>query len=169
MRKPQNETYRKEITHTARPFSNSVFPVFIGVIFSGIYSSAVVVVMVENYFLPSLSNVAAEGIGVVLALFITLCNVMIAYGFPRGAWGMYSLFIACLLVAAPGFIFLPIPVFYVDCIFSSVLGLLLLSSKRHQEMRAKYVELRHMRRQIGVAIEKRRKHERAIIRIKKPR
>lgn len=151
------------------PFLIRYFPVFIGVIFSGIYSSAVVVVMVENYFLPSLSNAAAERVGVVLALFITLCNVMIAYGFPRGAWGMYGLFITCLLVAAPGFIFLPIPVFYVDCIFSSVLGLLLLSSKRHQEMRAKYVELRHMRRLIGVDIKKRRKHERAIIRIKKPR
>lgn len=151
------------------PFLIRYFPVFIGVIFSGIYSSAVVVVMVENYYLPSLSNAAAERAGVVLVLFITLCNVMIAYGFPKGAWGMYGFFIACLLVAVPGFLFFPIPVFYVDCVFSSVLGLLLLRSKRHQEMRAKYLELRHMRRKVWIEIEKRRKHERAIIRIKKPR
>jgi hypothetical protein len=152
-----------------RPFLKRYFPVFIGVIFSGIFGGATLVVLVENYYLPSLSNAAAEKACVALALFITLCNVMIVSGRQKWVWGMYGLFIACLLVAVPGFHFSPNPFIYVECFFWPVLGLLLLRSKRHREMRAKCVELRHMRGKVMVAIEKRRKHERAIIRIKKPR
>lgn len=152
-----------------RPFLIRNFPVFIGVIFSGIFSSANVVVLVENYYLPSLSSAAAGKTGVALALFITFCNVMIAYGRPKGAWGMYGLFIACLLVTVPGFHFSPNLFLYAECFFWPILGLLLIHSKRHREMRANCVELRHMRAKVMAAINKRRKHERAIIRIKKPR
>ncbi|MGR3963540.1 hypothetical protein FW800_03570 [Pseudomonas sp. 910_23] len=151
-----------------RPFLIRNFPVFIGVIFSGIFSTANVVVLVENYYLPSLSSVTAVKAGVALALFITFCNVMIASGRPQWAQGMYALFIACLLVAVPGYHFSP-NFLYAECFFWPILGLLLLRSKRHREMRAAYVELRHMRAKVRAAIEKRRKHERAIIRIKKPR
>ena len=152
-----------------RPFLARNFPVLIGVILSGLFGSSAVVVLVENYYLPSLSNADAEITGLVLVVFITHCNFMIIYGRPKWAWGMYGLFIACLLVAVPGFHFSPNPFIYAECFFWPVLGLLLLRSKRHREMRAKCVELRHMRGKVMVAIEKRRKHERAIIRIKKPR
>nr|WP_186354511.1 hypothetical protein [Pseudomonas veronii] len=145
------------------------FPVFIGVIFSGFFGGTAVVGLVENYYLPSLSNAAAESACVLLVWFITHCNFMIAYGRPKWVWGMYGLFITCLLVAVPGFHFSPNPFIYAECFFWPVLGLLLLRSKRHREMRAKCVELRHMRGKVRVAIEKRRKHERAIIRIKKSR
>lgn len=152
-----------------RPFLVRNFPVFIGVIFSGFFGSTAVVVLVENYYLPSLSNAAAENACVVLALFITHCNFMIAYGRPKWARGMYGLFIACLLVALPGFQFSPHPFIYAESLFWPVLGLLLLRSKRHREMCAKAVELHHMRGKVSAAINKRRKHERAIIRIKKSR
>lgn len=152
-----------------RPFLLRYFPVFIGVIFSGIFASVAVVMLAENYYFPSLTNADAENTGRVLAIFITHCNFMIAYGRPKWAWGMCALFIACLLVALPGFLFSPHPFIYAECFFWPLLGLLLLRSKRHQEMRAKCVELRHMRAKVMAAIEKRRKHERAIIRIKKSR
>ncbi|RMP10481.1 hypothetical protein [Pseudomonas marginalis] len=152
-----------------RPFLVRNFPVFIGVIFSGFFGITAVVALVENYYLPSLSNAAAENACVVLAVFITHCNFMIAYGRPKWTWGMYGLFIACLLIAVPGFHFSPNSFLYAECFFWPVLGLLLLHSKRHREMRDKAVELRHMRSEVIAAIEKRRKHERAIIRIKKSR
>ncbi|NCE90757.1 solute carrier organic anion transporter [Pseudomonas sp. L13] len=152
-----------------RPFLARNFPVLIGVILSGLFGSSAVVVLVENYYLPSLSNADAEITGLVLVVFITHCNFMIIYGRPKWAWGMYGLFIACLLVALPGFQFSPHPFVYAGCFFWPILGLLLLRSKRHQEMRAAYVEVRHMRAKVQAAINKRRKHERAIIRIKKPR
>lgn len=152
-----------------RPFLLRYFPVFIGVIFSGIFASTAVVVVVENYYLPSLSNAAVENACVVLALFITLCNVMIAYGWPKWVWGMYGLFVACLLVALPGFKFSPNTFIYLECFFWPLLGLLLLRSKRYREFLAKAVELRHMRAKVVAAVKKRRKHERAIIRIKKTR
>ena len=151
------------------PFLARNFPVFIGVIFSGYFCSAAVVVLVENYYVSSLSNAAAASACVVLAVFIAHCNFMIAYGRPKWAWGMYALFIACLLVALPGYKFSPHPFIYAECFFWPLLGLLLLSSKRHREMRAKAVELRHMRGEVMAAIEKRRKHERAIVRVKKSR
>ena len=152
-----------------RPFLVRNFPVFIGVIFSGLFGGAAAVVLVENYYLPSLSNSAAEAAAVMLACFITHCNFMIAYGRPKWVWGMYGLFVACLLIALPAFQFSPHPFVYASSVFWPVFGLLLLHSKRHREMRANCVELRRLRGKAMDAIKKRRKHERAIIRIKKPR
>ncbi|MCK3826580.1 MULTISPECIES: hypothetical protein [unclassified Pseudomonas] len=151
-----------------RPFLIRNFPVFIGVILSGLFGSSAVVVLVENYYFPLLSNAAAEITGLVLVVFITHCNFMIVCGRPKWTWGMYALFIACLLVAVPGYHFSP-NFLYAECFFWPILGLLLLRSKRHREMRAAYVELRHMRAKVVAAVKKRRKHECAIIRIKKPR
>ena len=156
-----------------RPFLLRFFPVFIGAIFMGILGGTAVVSLLEHYYPRTapgaLSASAAENACVVLALFITLCNFMIAYGRPIWVWGMYGLFIACLLFALAAFRFSPHPFIYAESVVWPLLGLVLLSSKRHREMRAQCVELRHMRRKVIVAINKRRKHERAIIRIKKPR
>ena len=156
-----------------RAFLLRYFPVFIGAIFMGILGGTAVVALLEHDYPRAapwaLSASAAEDACVVLAVFITLCNAMIAYGRPKWVWGMYALFIACLLIALPALRFSPHPFIYVESIVWPLLGLVLLSSKRHREMRAKCVELRHMRGKVMVAIEKRRKHERAIIRIKKSR
>lgn len=160
---------RRKYLIPIRPFLLRYFPVFIGVIFSGIFASVAVVMLVENHYLPSLSNAAAENVGRVLALFITLCNVMIGYGWPKWVWGMRGFFLACLLVALPGFQFSPHPLIYFECFFWPLLGLLLLRSKRYGEFLAKAVELRYLRAKVQAAINKRRQHERAIIRIKKPR
>lgn len=165
--------FTKQYLIPVRPFLLRYFPVFIGAIFMSILGGTAVVALLEHYYPRTapwaLSAPAAENACVVLALFITLCNIMIAYGRPKWVWGMYGLFIACLLIALPAFRFSPHPFIYAESIVWPLLGLVLLSSKRHREMRAKTVELRHMREKVWVAIEKRRKHERAIIRIKKPR
>ena len=156
-----------------KPFLLRYFPVFIGAIFMSLLGGTAVVALLEHYYPRAapwaLSESAAEDACVMLALFITLCNVMIAYGRPKWVWGMYGLFIACLLFALPALGFSPPPFISAESVVWPLIGLALLRSKRHQEMRAKYVELRHMRHKIGVEIKKRRKHERAIIRIKKPR
>ena len=156
-----------------RPFLLRYFPVFIGTIFMGILGGTAVVALLEHYYPRAaawaLSASAAENACVVLVVFITLCNAMIAYGRPKWVWGMYGLFIGCLLIALPAFRFSPHPFTYAESIVWPLLGLVLLSSKRHREMCAKTVELRHMRAKVMLAIEKRRKHERAIVRIKKPR
>ena len=156
-----------------RPYLLRYFPVFIGTIFMGILGGTAVVALLEHYYPRAaawaLSASAAENACVVLVVFITLCNAMIAYGRPKWVWGMYGLFIGCLLIALPAFRFSPHPFTYAESIVWPLLGLVLLSSKRHREMCAKTVELRHMRAKVMLAIEKRRKHERAIVRIKKPR
>ena len=165
--------FRARFLIPVRPFLLRFFPVFIGAIFMGILGGTAVVALLEHYYPRTapwaLSASAAENACVGLAFFITLCNFMIAYGRPKWVWGMYGLFIACLLVALPGFQFSPHPFIYAESLFWPVLGLLLLRSKRHREMCAKAVELHHMRRKVSAAINKRRKHERAIIRIKKSR
>lgn len=160
---------RRKYLIPGRPFLLRYFPVFIGVVFSAVFASVAVVMLVENYYSSSLSNAAAENAGRLFVLFITFCNVMIAYGRPKWVLGMYALFIACLLIALPAFQFSPHPFIYVEGVFWPLLGLLLLRSKRHQEFRTKAVELRHLRAKVVAAVNARRKHERAIIRIKKPR
>lgn len=156
-----------------RPFLLRYFPVFISAIFMGLLGGTAVVALLEHHYPRAapwaLSTSAAVNACGILALFITLCNVMIVCGRPKWVWGMYGLFIACLLFALPAFQFSPHPFIYAESIVWPLFGLVLLSSKRHREMRDIYVELRDMRGKIMVAIEKRRKHERAIIRIKKPR
>ena len=165
--------FRVRFLIPVRPFLLRFFPVFMGAIFMGILGGTAVVALLEHYYPRTapwaLSASAAEKACVVLALFITLCNFMIAYGRPKWVWGMYGLFIACLLFALPAFRFSPHPFIYVESVVWPLLGLILLSSKRHGEMRANCVELRRLRSKVMDAIEKRRKHERAIIRIKKPR
>lgn len=156
-----------------RPFLLRYFPVFIGAIFMSILGGTAVVALLELYYPRSapwaLSTTAAEETCVVMGLFITCCNSMIAYGRPKWVWGMYGFFIACLFFALPAFRFSPNPFIFAESVIWPLLGMLLLHSKRHQEFRAKAVELRHMRAKVQAAINKRRKHERAIIRIKKPR
>ena len=165
--------FRPRFLIPVRPFLLRFFPVFIGAIFMGILGGTAVVALLEHYYPRTapwaLSASAAEKACVVLALFITLCNVMIAFGRPKWVWGMYGLFIACLFFALAAFRFSPHPFIYGESVVWPLLGLVLLSSKRHGEMRAKCLELRHLRGKVIAAIEKRRKHERAIIRIKKPK
>ena len=173
MRRFQNEITQNQISHTEKTFSFTLLSsLYRGDLYEP-FGGTAVVALLEHYYPRAapwaLSESAAEDACVMLALFITLCNVMIAYGRPKWVWGMYGLFIACLLFALPALRFSPPPFISAESVGWPLIGLALLRSKRHQEMRAKCVELRHMRRQIGVAIEKRRKHERAIIRIKKPR
>ena len=165
--------FRPRFLIPVRPFLLRFFPVFIGAIFMGILGGTAVVALLEHYYPRTapwaLSASAAEKACVVLALFVTLCNVMIAFGRPKWVWGMYGLFIACLFFALVAFRFSPHPFIYGESVVWPLLGLVLLSSKRHGEMRDKCLELRHLRGKVIASIEKRRKHERAIIRIKKPR
>jgi hypothetical protein len=165
--------FRRTYLIPVRPFLLRYFPVFIGAIFMSILGGTAVVALLEHYYPRTapwaLSASSAEEACVVLALFTTLCNVMIGYGRPKWVWGMYGFFIACLLVALPALRFSPHPFIFAESIVWPLVGLLLLCSKRHQEFRAKAVELRHLRAKVQAAINKRRQHERAIIRIKKPR
>jgi hypothetical protein len=57
-------------------------------------------------------------------------------------------FLACLAAVLPTFAYGPHQGVYVFAVLLPLLGLLLLNSKRHREMRSKLIEIRHQRERI---------------------
>jgi hypothetical protein len=65
--------------------------------------------------------------------------------FVRWFWVFAGLFVACLLCVLPTIGYRPNRFVYAAGLFFPLLGLLLLNSKRHREMRSKLVEVRRQR------------------------
>ncbi|MCQ6255753.1 hypothetical protein [Pseudomonas sp. Q11] len=82
---------------------------------------------------------------VVIAMVIVHSNYLIVRGRPWCAWVMVAVFAACLLTVLPTIQYEPHKFIYTEGVFWPLLGLLLLNSKRHREMRSKLVEVRYQR------------------------
>ncbi len=64
------------------------------------------------------------------------------------SWGVRAIvvfYLVCLFIVLPTYGYRPHPVAYVTGLLFPLLGLLLLNSKRHREMRQKLLELRNER------------------------
>jgi len=132
-----------------RSFLSTYFPVFMGAIFASIFTLVFAVPQFFDSYLPDLSmadNAKYSFLGgIVLTLVIVHCNFMIARGRPQWVWPLVVLLGLCFLGALPTFSDQPhVWVFGLSLLFP-LLGLLLLNSKRHREMRQKLVEIRHLR------------------------
>ncbi|WP_277961614.1 hypothetical protein [Pseudomonas sp. RIT-To-2] len=120
--------------------------VFMGVIFMGCFSLGAAVAMVAN----ALGNVhqrAIYGWLACLALGAVLVhiNLFIVLGWRNWAGVMAAFFVACLLAVLAAFDPGASRVMVGGCLLWPVIGLLLLNSKRHREMRAG-IQARRQRR-----------------------
>jgi len=70
---------------------------------------------------------------------------MIARGRPQWVWPLAALLAFCVVAVLPTVDFGPHPLSYGLSLLFPLLGLLLLNSKRHREMRQKLVEVRRLR------------------------
>jgi hypothetical protein len=135
-----------------RPFLKRYLPVFLGGIFSSIFAGSSVVVVVQNYYLKAISLAISAQVAwwacVVLACALSLSNIMIVRGRRDWVWVMVVYFGACLVTALPAIRYSPHLFIYAESLFWPLLGLLILNSKRHREMRGKLVELRFRRKRI---------------------
>lgn len=81
-------------------------------------------------------------------LVLVLGNLLIARGRAWAVWWVAGYFLACLVAVLPTFAYGPHQGAYLFAVLLPLLGLLLLNSKRHREMRGKLVDIRRQRKLI---------------------
>ncbi|KJH87947.1 lipoprotein [Pseudomonas fluorescens] len=135
-----------------KQFLARYFPVFMGTIFLGCFSgSALLVLSAGTYWRALEPSVRSNYVGLgtlALVSVLVLGNLMIARGRVWAIWWVTSYFLGCLAAVLPTFAYGPHQGVYVFAVLLPLLGLLLLNSKRHREMRSKLIEIRHQRERI---------------------
>ena len=133
-----------------RSFLSKYFPVFMGAIFASIFTLVFAVpLFFDSYFqdLSMESNAKYSFLGGIgLTLVIVHCNFMIARGRPQWVWPLAVLLGLCFLGVLPTIGDQQHALIYVLSLLFPLLGLLLLNSQRHREMRQKLVEVRQLRK-----------------------
>lgn len=133
-----------------RSFLARYFPVFMGTIFMAIFSGAVAVSTAGVTYLrevePALKSSYSGAAILVLVAVLVFGNVMIARGYPWAARLVAGYLVCCLLFVLPMIQYGLNTLVYGSAVLFPLLGLLLLNSKRHREMRQRLLEIRHLRR-----------------------
>lgn len=131
-------------------------PTFIGGIFAVLFSVGCAVPLLVTFYLSgaSVGEQATWSVlgGSAVTLVAVHCNFMVMRGRPRWVWGLVGVLVLCLLSVLPTIEGRPHKVIYVMAVLFPLLGLLLLNSKRHREMRGKLVDIRHQRERLSQAI-----------------
>lgn len=132
-----------------RSFLSTYFPVFMGAIFTSIFTLVFAVPLFFDSYLPNLSmadNAKYSFLGgIALTLVIVHCNFMIARGRPRWVRPLLVLLGLCFLGVLPTFNDQLHVLMFGPSLLFPLLGLLLLNSKRHREMRQKLLEVRRLK------------------------
>ncbi len=137
------------MTESVARFLGRYFPVFMGTIFMAILSTAMVTVLVDENYLRGLDQplrTELSGWGLLsLTAFFGLSNFMIVRG-RRWATGLLvGYFAFCLMLVLPTIQYRPHTVAFSLGVAFPLLGLLLLNTERHREMRRKLIEIRIQR------------------------
>ncbi|MFP3494297.1 hypothetical protein SB759_08725 [Pseudomonas sp. SIMBA_059] len=132
-----------------RSFLSTYFAVFMGAIFACIFTLVLAVPVFFDSYMPRLSMADNAKysflVGIALTLVVVHCNFMIARGRPQWTWPLVGLLGVCFVGVLPTLNDQPNGVMYSLSLLLPLLGLLLLNSKRHREMRQKLVEVRRLR------------------------
>lgn len=135
-----------------RVFLIQYFPVFMGAIFASVFALVFAVpLFFDSYFQAlSLADNAKWSFfgGVALTLVIVHCNFMIARGRPVWVWPMVAVLGLCFFCVLPTIAYRPDRLIYSLSLLFPLLGLLLLNSKRHREMRHRLLEIRRLRQAV---------------------
>jgi hypothetical protein len=146
------------MTDSVARFLTRYFPVFMGTIFMAIFSGAMVTVLINATYLrrlePSLQTEVSGWALLSLTAFLVFGNFMIARGRRWAAGFMVGYFAFCLMLVIPTIQFSPHTLAYALGIASPLLGLLLLNTPRHREMRQKLSEIRAQRAVVVALYEK---------------
>nr|WP_315414204.1 hypothetical protein [uncultured Pseudomonas sp.] len=137
------------MTESVASFLGRYFPMFMGTIFMAILSTAMVTVLVDENYLRGLDQplrTELSGWGLLsLTAFFGLSNFMIVRG-RRWATGLLvGYFAFCLMLVLPTIQYRPHTVAFSLGVAFPLLGLLLLNTERHREMRRKLIEIRIQR------------------------
>ncbi|KPA97132.1 hypothetical protein [Pseudomonas asplenii] len=147
-------------TLSLRRFLARYFPTFIGAIFAALVAIACGLPLAVDHYFPAASlEEQATGTFValmLLGLVVAHCNFMIVRGRPQWVRGLVLVFVLCFLGVLPTITSHPHRIVYALALFAPLLGLLLLNSRRHREMRERLVEIRKQRESLRRTLVKRR-------------
>ncbi|UZE87048.1 hypothetical protein [Pseudomonas viciae] len=132
-----------------KSFLARYFPVFMGTILLGCFSGSTLLVLAGTTYWRALeASVRVDYVGLgtlALVVILVLGNLMIARGRAWAVWWVAGYFLLCLAAVLPMFAYRPHQGVYLFAVLLPLLGLLLLNSKRHREMRSKLIEIRRQR------------------------
>ncbi|MDQ0738266.1 hypothetical protein [Pseudomonas sp. W4I3] len=138
---------------TLRDFFRHYFLTFLGGVFAAYFSVALAMALAFVTYFDD-APLAQVGLKIMLAgavftLLTVHSNFMILRGKPSWTWLMVGIYVACLLFVLPMIQYDPHRVLYGLALVFPLFGLLILNSKGQREMRAKLVEIRHLRQALG--------------------
>jgi drug/metabolite transporter (DMT)-like permease len=133
-----------DYTHSLPAFLSRYFPVFIGAFFLAVFSMSCMVSLVVTTFIRGHTEAANYMLVSALALSLVLCfgNFMMIRGRTWAVWIIVALLIISLLAVLPTYPYRPHMFSFTTGILFPLLGLLMLNSKRHREMRSALVKVR---------------------------
>ncbi|XXD82444.1 hypothetical protein J3P95_22440 [Pseudomonas sp. Z5-35] len=136
--------------HSLNAFLAHYFPTFICAFFLACFAlSASISLASSTYFRgdPERGKYSFL-IALMLSLLLALSHFVMIRGRTWGVRSIVVFYLVCLFTVLPTYGYNPHPIAYITGLLFPLLGLLLLNSKRHREMRGKLVEIRHQRERI---------------------
>ncbi|WP_455926350.1 hypothetical protein [Pseudomonas putida] len=126
------------------------YPTFIGVILLACIAIGCGVVLVAQTYFSRVPISGGKGLGIYLGIMgfgvlIILSHFLMARGRAWAVWGVVLSLSICLLFTLPAIFYDAHRGVYLTAVVSGLLGLLLLSTSRHREMRRYFVWLRQQR------------------------
>jgi len=136
--------------HSLNAFLARYFPTFICAFFLACFAlSASISLASSTYFRGDPERGKYSFLmALLLSLLLSLSHFVMIRGRIWGGRTIVVFYLVCLFTVFPTYGYKPHPVAYVTGLLFPLLGLLLLNSKRHREMRRKLVEIRHQRERI---------------------
>lgn len=133
-------------------FLTRYFPVFMGTIFMAIFSGSAAVSMAGVTYLrgvdPALKSSYSGAAILVLVAVLVFGSVMIARGYRWATRLVAGYLVCCLLFVLPMIQYGINTLVYGSAVLFPLLGLLLLNSRRHREMRQRLLEVRRLRQAV---------------------
>ncbi|MCD5973921.1 hypothetical protein NLO88_11915 [Pseudomonas syringae] len=134
-------------TDGLQAFLARYFPTFIGAFFLAVFSISAAISLASSTYFREYSERGSYSAMAAIALSVVLCfgNFMMIRGRTWGVWIIVALLIISLLTVLLTFGYRPHMFSYTTGILFPLLGLLMLNSKRHREMREELVKVRAQR------------------------
>lgn len=130
-----------------KDFLAQYFPSFIGAFFLAVLSMSSALSLIESTYFGSYSGLARVMlvITIVLSLILTFGHFMMIRGRRRAVWIIVAFYLVSLMAVLPTYSYRPHLFSYTTGILFPLLGMLMINSKRHREMREELVEIRVQR------------------------
>ncbi|POA53361.1 MULTISPECIES: hypothetical protein [unclassified Pseudomonas] len=144
-----------------REFLARYFPTFMLTVLLGCFSASLLLSLAQVTYwrgmAPEQSN-DYTGLGLLgLIVLLVVGNLLVVRGIAWGVWLVAGYFALCLALVAPMFQYHPHQGIYLVGLLLPLLGLLLLNSRRHRQMRGKLLEIRHQRQRLKASLKPQRK------------